>query len=423
MKQTPFWPEDYPKPTTLLLATEPPPEVDVAIIGGGYTGLSAARTLAKTGVSVAILERETIGWGASSRNAGITGCGLKAGAPTIFKRYGENYGSKFWRASLEALELIKELIAEEGIDCDWEQKGDLCVAYKPSHYEGFKARAEWHRKNLDHSLHLVSQAELQTEIGSQAYFGGIVDDHGAGLHPAKLVYGLAQVAAKYGALLCEESGVFQIEKTPQGFRLHTIKGEINTKEVLVATNGYTDHLVPNLKPKIFPGGSYIILTEPLSEELQAEISPKGRMFWDSKWFLNYFRLTPDGRLLWGGRNNLSTDLDLMESAQRLHAGMLRAFPQLEGIAITHTWTGQLGLTFDLMPHIGCINGIFYALGHGGHGLHTALFLGHEVAQIIKSVKTSSPFMEIPHQTYFFYRKEPWFLPFAALYYRIKDWAS
>ena len=426
MQHTPFWPDNFPKPV-LPLATEPPPTADVAIIGGGYTGLSCARTLAKAGVSVVVLERETIGWGASSRNAGITGCGLKAGAPTIFKKYGEAYGIKFWQASLDAVDLIKELVDEERIDCDWQQNGDLCVAFKPSHFETFKAKIEWHQKTLGHSLALIPPSELQAEIGSNAYFGGIVDHHGAGLHPAKLVFGLAEVASKYGAKLVEEAGVFKIEKTAASFTLHTIKGEIKAKKILVATNGYTDRLLPQLKPRIFTGGSYSIVTEPLSPELQAEISPKGRVFWDSKWFLNYFRLTPDGRLLWGGRNNLSPTLDLQESAKMLYAGMLRAFPQLAGIPISHTWTGQLGLTFDLMPHIGRVDGrnggIYYALGHGGHGLHTALLLGREVAQLFLGEKSSSPFMEIPHQTYFFYRNEPWFLPLAALNFRIRDWLS
>jgi glycine/D-amino acid oxidase-like deaminating enzyme len=360
---------------------------------------------------------------------------LKAGAPKIFKAYGEDYGRKFWQASLEAIDLIKELVQEEGIDCDFQQNGDLCVAFKPSHYENFKAKSEWHRKNLGHALRLVPPAELRAEIGSDAYFGGIVDEHGAGLHPAKLVFGLAQVAAKYGAQLIEECGVFKIEKLPAGYRLHTMKGEITAQNVLVATNGYTDKLLPGLKPRIFAGGSYSIVTAPLSADLQAEISPKSRMFWDSKWFLNYFRLTPGGRLLWGGRNNLSTQLDLNESARMLRAGMLRAFPQLADIPIEYTWTGQLGLTFDLMPHIGrigdriggCIgdriDGIFYALGYGGHGLHSALFLGREVAQILLGEKASSPFIEIPHQTYFFYRSEPWFLPLAALNFRIRDWLS
>lgn len=147
------------------------------------------------------------------------------------------------------------------------------------------------------------------------------------------------------------------------------------------------------------------------------------MFWDSKWFLNYFRITPGGRLLWGGRNNLSTTLDLDESARILQSEMMRAFPQLENVPVTNTWTGQLGITFDLMPHIGRVRDVHYAFGFGGHGLHTALYLGRELAQLLTGEKTSSPFADIPHQTYFFYRNEPWFMPLAVQYYRLRDWIT
>jgi glycine/D-amino acid oxidase-like deaminating enzyme len=264
---------------------------------------------------------------------------------------------------------------------------------------------------------------MRTKIGSDAYHGGIIDKHGIGLHPAKLVFGLAEVAARKGALLCEEAGVFKIEKKAQGFILHTIKGVLKAKEIVVATNGYTDRLVQKLNPKTFPVGSYSIVTEPLSKELQDEISPENHVFFDSKWFLNYFRLTPDGRMLWGGRNDLSTTLDLEKSANTLRAQMVRAFPQLADVPVTHTWTGQLGLTFDLMPNIGVEDGIHYAFGYGGHGLHTALYLGREIAWLLTGKIKSSPYMEIPHQTYFFYRDKPWFLPFAVSFYRFRDWIS
>lgn len=423
MKTTPFWTDNYPRPGNLPIAMELPTETDVAIIGGGYTGLSAARTLAQSGTSVVVLERETIGWGASSRNAGITGSSLKAGMPTIFKRYGKEYGHKFWQASLDMLELIKELNDDEGIDFDWHQNGEIGLAFKASHAKSMKARKKWFKDQLGVEIELVSPSNLRTGIGSDAYYGGVFDRHGAGLHPAKLVFGLAEVAARYGALLYEDAGIFKIEKELHGFTLHSVKGVLKTKEVIVATNGYTDQLVSKLKSKIIPVGSYSIVTEPLSKELQEEISPKDHVFWDSKWFLNYFRLTPDGRMLWGGRNNLSTTMDLTKSAQILRTQMVRSFPQLADIPITHTWTGQLGLTFDLMPNIGREDDIHYAFGYGGHGLHTALYLGREIAEILTGEKKSSPFMEIPHQTYFFYRNKPWFLPFAVSYYRFRDWIS
>jgi glycine/D-amino acid oxidase-like deaminating enzyme len=423
MKTTPFWTDDYPRPGDLPVTAELPTETDVAIIGGGYTGLSAARTLAKGGTSVVVLEREIIGWGASSRNGGMTSAGIKAGMPNIFKRYGKDYGHKFWQASLDMLDLIKELDTEEGIDFDWHQDGQLGLAFKASHFESMKSRVKWYQNQLGEETTIVYPSDIRAGIGSDFYHGGVIDNHGAGLHPAKLVFGLAEVASRYGAHLCEEAGVYKIEKEAHAFRLHTIKGVLKSKEVVVATNGYTDHLTPKLQPKVFSVGSYSIVTEPLSKELQEELSPKGYVFYDSKWFLNYFRITPDGRMLWGGRNNLSTSLDLHKSANTLRAQMVRAFPQLAGVPVTHTWTGKLGLTFDLMPNIGVEDGIHYAFGYGGHGLHTALYCGREIAWLINGKIHSSPFMEIPHQTYFFYRDKPWFLPIAVTYYRFRDWVS
>jgi glycine/D-amino acid oxidase-like deaminating enzyme len=423
MKTTPFWIDDYPRPGDLPVAAVLPTAIDVAIIGGGYTGLSAARTLAKGGIQVVVLERETIGWGASSRNAGIASSGLKAGMMNIFKRYGQEYGLKFWQASLDMLALIKELEVEEGIDFDLHQNGDLGLAYKASHFEGMKAKVKWYQDHLGDVLEVVPPSDMRAGIGSDVFYGGVVDKTGTGLHPAKLVFGLAEVAARYGAILCEGAGVFKIEKELHGFALHSSRGVLQAKEIIVATNGYTDSLVPKLQPKVFTVGSYSIVTEPLSKGLQAAISPKDYVFYDSKWFLNYFRMTPDGRMLWGGRNNLSTSIDLNESARTLRAQMVRAFPQLADTPVTHSWTGHLGLTFDLMPNIGVEDGIHYSFGYGGKGLHTALYLGREIAWLLTGKIKSSPFMEIPHQTYFFYRDKPWFLPFAVAYYRVRDWLS
>ncbi len=420
MKIIPFWTDQFPHPTTL--PTVPlPSQVDVAIVGGGYTGLNAARVLAKNGASVAILERNRIGWGASSRNGGMATTGIKQSIQEIFRRYGEELGRQFWQASLDAIDTLGEVVADEEIECHFLRKGHLYLAYKPSHFEAMKQKVTWMKEKLNYPVTLVPRDRLREEIGTDAFYGGLVDEWSAGLHPAKYVFGLAQAAARLGVKLCENTAVSRIEKLSNGFQVHTQQGVINAKELLVATNGYTDLLLPGLKPHVFPVGSYIIVTEPLSPELQKKLSPKGRMFYDSKWFLNYFRLTPDGRMLFGGRNNLSTNLDLTDSAHRLRAQMLHIFPDLRNIPITHSWTGQLGVTFDLMPHVGSLNGVHYAVGYGGHGVSIATYVGSEVGLMLAGKKPATLFHKIPQETHFFYRNTPWFLPFAAWYYRFKDW--
>jgi glycine/D-amino acid oxidase-like deaminating enzyme len=345
------------------------------------------------------------------------------GTPGMFRRYGVEKGTQFWQASLDALELIKELVYKEGIECDWEQTGDLSLAFKPSHFDSMSKKAEWYRANLGHEVQLVPQAELRSEIGSDAYYGGVIDPLGAGLHPAKLVFGLAGVAARYGAMLCEGRRVMGVKREGARQRVSIEDGSLSAKEVIAATNGYSGPAVPRLRSKVMPAGSYSIVTERLPVALQDELSPKGRMLWDSKWFLNYFRLTPDGRMLWGGRNNLSTSMDLGQSARILRQGMLRVFPQLADVPVTHSWSGHLGLTFDLMPHLGRVDGVHFALGYGGHGLHTALLLGRELGRLLTGEISSSIFEQIPHPTYFFYRGTPWFMPLAEAYYRYRDWVS
>ncbi len=423
MKTDVFWTDQFPRPHDLSVANELPSQVDVAIVGSGYTGLNCARVLAKAGRSVVVLDQHSIGWGASSRNGGMATPGLKQDIFKIKKTYGMEYAKEFWKSSVDAINLLELIIREENIDCDWERNGHCSLAYKQSHFNELPEYADWLKMEMGHEKTIVPKEKLKSEIGTDEYFGGISDESSAGLHPAKYVFGLAKSVENLGVSLFEKTRVDSINRTPNGFELITKKGKLNSKDVVIATNGYTDTMVPGMNPKVFPVGSYIIVSEPLPADLQHKLSPKKRMFYDSKNFLNYFRLTPDGRMLWGGRNDLSTDLDLNESASILTKQVCTIFPELNDVKFTHSWTGKLGITFDLMPHIGQTNGIHYALGYGGHGLSIATYLGTEIGLRMTGQKNRSPYEEIPHQTMFFYKKNPWFLPFAAKWYQFLDWIS
>ena len=424
MQKSPLWTDQFSRPNNIITSDSPRAETDIAIVGSGYTGLCAARILKKNGASVTVLDRNTIGWGASSRNGGMATPGLKQGIQKIHKIYGEKLAHEFWKISVDAIDLIDEIVNEHSIDCDWERNGHASLATKPSHAPRLKEYGSWLEKEFGHYQKYIPKHQIQDEIGSNTYYGALTDEISGGLHPSKYVFGLASTVSNLGVQLCENTAVTKIEKNDSNnFKLITSKGDITAKKVIIATNGYTDRLVSKLKPLIFPVGSYIVVTEPLTNELQNIINPKRRMYYDSKWFLNYFRLTPDGRMLWGGRNDLSTDLDLDDSAKRLSKELYTVFPDLKDIPITHTWTGKLGLTFDLMPHIGKTNGIYYAFGYGGHGLSIATYLGTEIGLMLAGKKDRSPFMEISHQTTVFYRNRPWFIPFAARYFRFLDWIS
>jgi glycine/D-amino acid oxidase-like deaminating enzyme len=428
MQTTPFWTDDFPRPSDLPTATLPD-HVDVAIIGSGYTGMNAALALAKAGVDVAVIEAQTIGWGASSRNGGMMTTGLKEDMPHLFKRYGADLGRRLWQWALDSVDFVEATVLNEGIDCDFARCGHLFLAYKPGHYEAMEEGVAWYAQQLDyHDMRLVAKEDLHAEIGTAAYYGAIVDTQAAGLHPAKYIFGLAQTAARAGVKLIEKSPVSQIEREPNGWRLqigNPSAETIRVGDVLLATNGYTTDLVPYVRSGVFPVGSYIITTERLSKELQSELSPRGRMFFDSKNFLNYFRLTPDGRMLFGGRHNLSPNLDVVESAHMMRRRMVEVFPQLADTPITHTWSGKLGLTFDLMPHAGQIEngphaGMYFAYGYAGHGLSVASYLGHQMGELLATGAGDLDLLQIKQQRYFFTKYDSLYLPLVSAWFQMLD---
>jgi glycine/D-amino acid oxidase-like deaminating enzyme len=423
LQTTPLWTEQAPRPPELAGGALPD-RVDVAIVGSGYTGLHAALALRKAGATVAVLEQHTLGWGASSRNGGMALTGLKEDMPALFRRYGAEKGRAFWAWALASVDHVAQTIQEEGIDCSFARTGHVTLAAKPGHFRHMVDAVAWYRTELGYEdTWAVSKVDLGDEIGSQEFFGGLVDRNSAGLHPAQYTFGLARAAARRGAHLVEQAEVKGLERQNGGFRVMTAQGTLVAQEVLLATNGYTGNLVPAARRGIFPIGSYIIATAPLPAALQAELSPRRRMFYDSKNFLNYFRLTPDGRMLFGGRHDLSTNLDLLESAQLMRQRMVEVFPPLRDVPVTHTWSGKLGVTFDLMPHIGRVAGVHYAYGYAGHGVSIASLMGAEAGEMLAGARRSSLFAEIGHARYPFTPYDSLYLPLVSAWFRFQDRVS
>jgi glycine/D-amino acid oxidase-like deaminating enzyme len=399
-----------------------PESVDCAIVGGGMTGISAAYHLANEGLKVALLERENLGWGASSRNGGMAIPGIKYKVSSLFKQHGVDATQRMFNASFDSVQLLKNLIAEKGIDCDLEETGSFAAAYRPSHYESL---VNWQRTLADdfgHVTRLVPPERTKEELGTDRYFGGLVDESSIGVHPRKFVLGMVRCADEAGAGLHEKAGVEEIRRTNSGFVVKTARGTMQAKEVLIATNGYTGSLTPQLRRRVFPLGSYIIVTEPMDESLADQIIPYRRMIWDTKNVLFYFRILPDNRMMFGGRVRF-TRTDSQDSGRLLRKGMVELFPELEHLRVEYSWGGFLGMSFDRMAHTGKMDGMHYSLGYSGRGFSMAAYLGMKMADIIAGKGDATPFSDLDFPTMLLYRKRPWFMPMVGTYYRFKDMVS
>jgi glycine/D-amino acid oxidase-like deaminating enzyme len=421
--------------TTEIPRTDPgrplPEVVDVAVIGAGFTGLSAARTLAQRGARVAVVESETIGWGASSRNGGMVLTGLKLGVNQLISRYGRELTQRMYAASLATIDCVEQIVKQESIACDFSRCGHLEVACKQKHFDDYARQAEVIAREFNHPLRVLQKHELSTEIGSKIYYGGMVDEVSAGLNPARYVAGLGRAALKAGAEIFEHAVVETVRHESRqgenGWKLTTSRGTVWAHEVFVGTSGYTGHATAVLQKKLIPIGSFIITTEVLPEKLAHELSPRNRMIYDSKNYLYYYRLTPDRRMLFGGRAAFfpETDQTVRRSAEILRRGMIEVYPQLSDARVEYVWGGTLDFAFDIMPHAGQLDGMYYAVGYAGHGVAMATYQGQKIAELMAGDKPDNPFVGIPFPgaPLGLYNGRPWFLPFAGAWYKFLDWVS
>jgi len=430
IKETNYWLETVLEP--VQGTSGPLPEhVDVAIVGGGFCGLSAALTLAKRKVNAAVLEAETLGWGASCRNGGMVLTGLKLPVPTLIGRYGRETVRRMYLASLDSIDLVERIVREEGINCSFSRRGHLEVACKQAHFDAYAEAASRIEREFDHELRIVAKSELRSEIGSDIYFGGMVDETSAGVNPAQYVTGLANAAKNAGACLRDKtrvaSNVLQPETGSRSFLVKTSRGDLVAKEVILASGAYTTGVTPALRKKVIPIGSYIIATEPLPADLARELSPRNRMIYDSKHFLYYYRLTPDNRMLFGGRAAFfpESESTVRKSAELLRRGMVGVYPQLRDTRVEYVWGGTLDFTFDVMPHAGKIDSMFFALGFAGHGVAAATWMGDKLASVICGEPDDNPFSQIPFPgaPIGLRSGNTWALPLAGAYYRVLDWLT
>jgi glycine/D-amino acid oxidase-like deaminating enzyme len=375
---------------------------DVCIVGGGYTGLNCAIELARRGYAVALLEARRIGWGASGRNGGQLIRGVGHEVERFRAQIGDDGVRRLKRYGLEAVELVRRRIEEFAIDCDlvW---GYCDLANRPEHLDGFRhARDELLEQDYRHELRLLQPDEMHQVVGSDRYCGGLIDMGSGHLHPLNLALGEAAAAASLGARLFERSAATRIDYGTQ-IRVHTAHGAVRAERLVLACNAYLDGLQPWLAGKVLPAGSYIIATEPLGEARARALIPRDMALCDQRVALDYYRLSRDRRLLFGGACHYS-GRDPADIAAYMRPKMLGVFPQLADVRIDYAWGGMIGIGANRLPQLGRLPeqaNVWYAQAYSGHGLNASHLAAHLLAQAIHGEDSTGfdLFARVPHPTF------------------------
>ncbi|MEM7239288.1 MAG: FAD-binding oxidoreductase [Pseudomonadota bacterium] len=358
-------------------------KADVCVIGGGYAGLSAALHLAEQGVDVVLLDANRVGWGASGRNGGQLGIGPRADITAYEKAIGKADARRVWDIALAANQLVRDLIGKHAIACDL-RDGYLEAAYRPSETDELHEWVEHLRDNYDHrSIRAVTPGEMGEMLGTTAYHGGYLDMAGAHLHPLKLALGYARAAEASGARLFERSRALRVSPG----RVDTDGGVVRADHILLALNGYIDRLVPAAARRTIAINNFVAATEPLGENRARQIIRDPVCVCDTKFVLNYYRFSPDNRLIWGGGESYGKRFPA-DIERIVRPTMLKVFPQLSDVAFTHAWGGTLAITAPRFPVFENFdNGIWSIAGWSGSGIHMAAMGGKIAAEAIRGEMT------------------------------------
>lgn len=414
-RETPYWwdrspPEDRP-------SGAPPPRADVVVIGAGYTGLHAALVLARAGRDVVVLDAGALGQGCSTRNGGQISHSVKPGMAELTRRHGADTARMIVEDGRASRRFIEDFVTAEGLDCDFRCCGRFHAAHSPRAFADM--RAEYAAKAP--GVTLIPPDAQREQIGSDYYHGGVVYGDYASVDPGRYHAGLLGLARKAGAQLFAQCPASGLAPDKDGVTVTTPQGQIRARDVVLATNGYSGGLSPWHQRRVIPIGSYIIATEELPAALIADAFPGDRMVTDSRRVVYYYRASPDGRrVIFGGRVSAG-ETGLRNSARRLHAELLRIFPQFEGCRISHSWMGFVAYSFDELAHIGSNAHVHHAMGYCGSGVGMASYLGMKTGlSILAAEGAETGLQRIGFPTRPMYRGKPWFLPLAVEYYRLRD---
>lgn len=422
MKLESFWQATAPAFTGAATG-DLPATADVVVIGGGFTGISAALNLARSGVSVVVLEAGEVMSQASGRNGGHCNTGVAQNFSALVESQGVEQATRYYRAFADAVDYVQSVVADEQIDCDFRRCGKLKLASKASHLPSLVAACEMMKRHVDPDVEILSADDVKREIDSPAFHGGLLQRHGGQMHMGKFGVGLAEAAARAGAAIYPQRAVTGLTRL-NGYRhrVSTAQGDIVAEKVLMATGCSNIGPFDWFQRRIIPVGSFVTVTAPLPDSLLQQILPGDRTYVTSLNLGNYIRTTADRRLVFGGRARfaVSSPTSDAKSGDVLKAGMQKMFPALGDVPIDYCWGGLVDMTADRLPHAGEHEGVFYSLGYSGHGTQMSVWMGRVMADLVAEKANNNPWQRSAWPAVPGYFGKPWFLPVAGLYYKAKD---
>ena len=421
MKLTPYW-LDTSAPFDQIPSGPPEGAYDVAVVGGGITGSSAALALARKGARVALLEATTVGNAASGRNGGMCNNGFAQDYGSMVGTFGRDKANALYKAFDSGVDLVEKLVREEGIDCSFARVGKLKLAAKPDHYDKLARSQALLAEGADPETRMIAKSDLHAEVGTDRYHGGLLFPKSAQMHVGRYVRGLARAAARRGADIYEQAPVTALRKRDGGHVVETPRGRITARQVLLASGISQEGPLGWIRRRIVPVGAFLIVTEPLPREQIARLMPAGRNVVDTRNLVVYWRLTPDNRMLFGGRARFagSNPQSDEKSGRILKATMADVYPELATARVEYCWAGLVDMTRDRLPRAGERDGIYYSTGYSGHGTHMATLMGHVMADVMDGQPELNPWKDFDWPAIPGYFGRPWFLPVLGAYYRMKD---